>query len=381
MVSPLPSLLLFLGGFAQGAPLSLEGVPDPRARGSWVADTAEVISPEAEARIDARVDALYQSLEAEIAVVTAQEVPGSPKDFATALLNRWGVGSAAANHGILVLLVVGERRVEVEVGYGVEGLLPDARVGAILDRAAVPAFRAGDYGAGLAATVEEIAAVLEAHPEETRSGTGTVMAIGGGALPHDRASLPPSEERLATGAAVAASGGAVTLLAVGGLAWRRRRRRCPICKEQMTLLSEEADDAHLDAGQRTEESLRSIDYEVRVCAEHDQVRIFRHRKLFGGRVGCPSCKYVTASRSSRTLQAATTAHGGTVEVTVTCAHCGHHSTRTHITPRIRPPSSGGGGHHSSGSSGRSSSSRHSSGRSGGSFGGGRSGGGGAGRSW
>ena len=89
---------------------------------------------------------------------TASEA--SPKDFATALFNHWGIGKAEADNGVLWLHSVGDRRVEIETGYGVEGILPDARVGRIIDDVVIPDFRRDDFDGGTLAGVEALIAVL-----------------------------------------------------------------------------------------------------------------------------------------------------------------------------------------------------------------------------
>lgn len=349
-------MLPLLCSAALAAPLTPDQVPSPRARSSWVADLAGVVSPEQEQEIDHAVGALHAELGAEIAVVAVDEVQGRPKDFATALFNHWGVGDAEANNGVLVLLVVDARRVEIETGYGVEGILPDGWLGRMMDEAMVPRFKAGELGAGLVAGTEALVDRLRQHPVETRLGTGGAVTGGSEVDPWPHGGL----------ALVVGAGAASPLLLVGGLYWHgRRRRRCPVCKQEMEELSEEAEDAHLDEGQQHEEQLGSRDYEVRVCHEHEQVRIIPKNRWFSGYSSCRRCGYRTSRRRQRTLRAATYTHGGRVQVTETCEHCGHHGVHTYSTPRLTRSSSSSGGGGGGGSS----------------FGGGRSGGGGAGRSW
>ena len=123
----------------------------------------------------------------------------------------------------------------------------------------------------------------------------------------------------------------------------------------MLRLDELADDAHLDAGQESEERLGSVNYEVRICPQCQFSRTFRHARFWRGYRTCPSCSYRTASRRSTTLRAATYDRGGLVEVTETCGHCSHHGRWTRSTPKkTRPKAS------SSSRSSRSSSSRRSS---------------------
>ena len=145
----------------------------------------------------------------------------------------------------------------------------------------------------------------------------------------------------------------------------------------MLLLDEIADDEKLEPGQRTEERVGSYNYLVFVCAGCQFSRSVPVRRWFSGYDRCSKCSYKTAKESSRTLTHATYDHGGTVEVTESCTHCGYHHSYTRRTPRRTRPSTT-----SSSSSSRSSFSSSSSRSSGGSsFGGGRSRGGGGGSSW
>lgn len=133
--------MLPLLGVAWAAPLDVSSIPNPRRDGAWVADAADVLPADVEGRINARVDRQQADLDAEIAVVTAHDVALPPKEFATTLLNPWGVGDADANNGVLVLLVVDARRVEIAVGYGLEGVLSDGATGRLLDERVAPAFK------------------------------------------------------------------------------------------------------------------------------------------------------------------------------------------------------------------------------------------------
>lgn len=361
---------------AHAAPLGVADVPNPRDSGAWVADVAGVIPAEAEARMNARIERLHADLGAEIAVVTAPDVEGEPKAFATTLLNEWGVGSEAANNGVVLLLVVERRRVEIEVGYGLEAVLTDAAAGRLLDTNVVPRFKAGDLGGGLEAGVDALDTRLRGSPEESR--VGTDGAVGGPARARDQAATGRSSEPVSGLTLLAGAGGGSLLL--GGGAWlylQRRRRRCEVCGKEMLLLDEVADDAHLDAGQQAEERLGSVDYEVRLCEEHERVVVIPHNKWFSGYSACSSCGRRTARKQSVTVEHATYTHGGRVRVTEDCQHCGHHDVHHYSTPRLQRSTSTG-----SSRGGRSGGGGSFGGRSGGgSFGGGRSGGGGAGRSW
>jgi uncharacterized membrane protein YgcG len=119
---------------------------------------AGVLSPEQKAQLNRLIDQLERDTGAEVAVVILRRTQGAtPKEYATQLFNRWGVGKREADNGVLMLVALGDRRVEIETGYGMEAILPDAVAGEILDTAVVPRFRAGDIAGGVIAGVEAIA--------------------------------------------------------------------------------------------------------------------------------------------------------------------------------------------------------------------------------
>lgn len=145
----------------------------------------------------------------------------------------------------------------------------------------------------------------------------------------------------------------------------------------MLPLSEVEDDAHLDEGQRAEERVGSVDYEVLICAGCQASRTLRHGKWFSGYSKCSSCSYKTLKSTSTTTVHATYDHGGQVRVDESCANCNYRNTYTKYTSALTRPSESSS---SSSSSYSSSSSSYSSSSSSG-YSGGSSSGGGAGSSW
>ncbi len=124
----------------------------------FVNDFANVLTTEQAAELDQIAKDLKAGNGAElaIAIVPATD-PLDPKSYAVELFAKWGVGRKGKDDGVLVLLAMAERRIEVEVGYGLEGVLPDGRVGRILDEFAVPHFREGRMGEGLVAAAQALA--------------------------------------------------------------------------------------------------------------------------------------------------------------------------------------------------------------------------------
>lgn len=372
-------------------------IPSPRPTG-WVTDQAAVIDPAVEARMNELGNELHAARGIELAIVTVDNVPGTPKAFATALFNHWRIGQAATNNGVLVLLVMGQRRLEIETGTGMANALTAAWLADMQARLMVPRFKQKDFGGGLLAGIEAMATHLKTAPGESATTSDPATYVNGSSAPGGAPAAPQpisSPPATITSAdddgpsdALKLAAGTGALGAVGGgLYWRRRRRTCQKCKLPMLKLSEIEDDKHLDAGQRAEELFRSANYEVRVCPGCQQSKIIRHGKWLSGFERCPKCSYRTLKTKTTTIREATYTSGGTIEVRGHCRHCNHVTTETrHTSPRSRPSTTSysGGSSSSRSSYGSSSSSRSSSSSSSSSssgYSGGSSSGGGAGSSW
>ncbi|AGC68644.1 MgtC/SapB transporter family protein [Thermoclostridium stercorarium subsp. stercorarium DSM 8532] len=88
---------------------------------------------------------------AQVVVVTINSLNGEAiEEYSNALFRKWGIGSKKENNGVLILVSVGDRMSRIEVGYGLEGALPDGLTGRIQDNYMIPHFRDGDYGQGIA---------------------------------------------------------------------------------------------------------------------------------------------------------------------------------------------------------------------------------------
>jgi len=131
--------------------LTVEEVPNPQQRnGTWVTDMADILSQDTERQLNQMISELEIENGTEIAVVTVPETSpaASPKDFTTELFNHWGIGKADEDNGVLFLISIGDRRVEIETGYGIEPILPDAQVGQIIETQITPPFKQGDFDGG-----------------------------------------------------------------------------------------------------------------------------------------------------------------------------------------------------------------------------------------
>lgn len=349
--------------------VTVDEVPNPRATGVWVADLVDAIDAGTESRINRAIDSIEKEQGVEIAVVCVESVDApTPKDFATSLFNRWGIGKAGKNNGLLVLLVRGQRRLEMETGYGTEAVLTDGWLKSMQGTEMVPFFKAGDYGSGIEAGVNASISRLRRFPDGIPPGTPPESH----ATPIQGARAAPSPHEGGAGWGWLLFGG-VFVVGGGGLAaWTHRQNRtCPTCKVLMKMVPEEEDDVHLDEGQQTEERLGSIDYQFYTCGSCDFTHLIPVRAWFSGYSSCMACHYRAARCTSVTIEHATYSSTGLEELTTHCSHCNHSHVRTRTIPRKTQSSSSSSGSSFGGGGGGGGSS----------FGGGSSGGGGAGSSW
>ena len=150
--------LAMLGG--AGASRALAQVPDSKPAG-YVSDFAGVLSPQAKQQLEALCTELDRKAGSQLAIVTVKSLQGEPlEDFSVDLATRWGIGRKdKGDTGVLLLLAVQDRQNRMEVGYGIEPIIPDGRAGTIL-RDMRPLLRAGDYDGALLQAAGQIAALI-----------------------------------------------------------------------------------------------------------------------------------------------------------------------------------------------------------------------------
>ena len=118
--------------------------------GVYVYDEAQVLSVETEAYIQKANQELENKTGAQIVVVAIDSLEGqSIEEYATELFRQWGIGDAEKNNGILLLCAVKDRKFRVEVGYGLEGDLPDGKTGRMQDTYIIPLLQEDNFDAGI----------------------------------------------------------------------------------------------------------------------------------------------------------------------------------------------------------------------------------------
>jgi uncharacterized protein len=120
-------------------------------------DRAALLSPAIKQRLTERLVAYENATGHQLAVLTIPSLEGDPiEDFSIRVVESWKLGKKSKDDGILVLVVYKDRKMRIEVGYGLEGELPDAAAGRIVRDVMVPRFRSGDYEGGIAAAVDAV---------------------------------------------------------------------------------------------------------------------------------------------------------------------------------------------------------------------------------
>jgi uncharacterized protein len=155
-------LAIGLAGCSAAAPAAADphcaGLPALSGR---VVDKADMLSPAAEAKLTASLSALEGRTRDQLVVVTLPGLGGRPiEDFGLDLGRCWGVGQKGLDNGVLLIVARADRKVRIEVGYGLENLLRDEVAGEIIRDPILPAFRKGEFQRGIEAGVQRIEAVL-----------------------------------------------------------------------------------------------------------------------------------------------------------------------------------------------------------------------------
>ena len=147
-----------------------------------IVDEANLLSPENEAIVDKMLRDHEAETSNQVVVVTLQSLQGrSIEEFGVELGRHWGIGQADTDSGVMLIIAPNERQVRIEVGYGLESILTDARASVIIQNEIIPPFRSGDRTKGVVDGVAEILDVLAA---------GEVPGAGS-ATDNGRAVLPP----------------------------------------------------------------------------------------------------------------------------------------------------------------------------------------------
>ncbi|MFM5924803.1 MAG: TPM domain-containing protein [Novosphingobium sp.] len=134
-----------------------------------VVDQADILPPDAEARLTQKLVALKAQSQRELTVVTLKDLQGYDiADYGYQLGRHWGLGDKARNDGAILIIAPNQRKLRIEVGYGLEGTLTDGLSSLIINRLIVPKFKAGDMVGGIEAGTDALIQQLQLPPDQAQ---------------------------------------------------------------------------------------------------------------------------------------------------------------------------------------------------------------------
>ncbi|MHB9880474.1 TPM domain-containing protein [Pacificimonas sp. ICDLI1SI03] len=155
-------LLTLLGGWTGAA--WAQDFPPLTGR---VVDAADILQPQTEAELTAKLQQLEDTTRRQLVVATVPDLQDYPiEEYGYRLGREWAIGSGEDNDGIILLVAPNERKVRIEVGYGLEGIMSDGLSFLVINRQILPRFKAGDLEGGILAGVDTLATQLSVSPEE-----------------------------------------------------------------------------------------------------------------------------------------------------------------------------------------------------------------------
>ena len=159
------------------AAVPVQAQPAVPALTGRVVDTAGILSPDTERQLTDKLAAAEDSTGAQVAVLTVPALDGQTVEaLALRVFDTWGLGDAARDDGVLLLVARDDRELRIEVGYGLEGQLTDSRAGRIIREVIVPRFRQGDFDGGVSEGVTAIVGTLDRTYTPPRSSSGRTAA-------------------------------------------------------------------------------------------------------------------------------------------------------------------------------------------------------------
>nr|WP_300704647.1 TPM domain-containing protein [Bacteroides sp.] len=396
-------------------------VPNPRNESvfNWVSNPNQILDQSCVEKVNKMLAQLEDSLSIEVAVVALPSIgENTPTEFAHKLFEHWGVGKKADDNGLLILLVLDQRTVTFETGYGLEGVLPDALCFRIQQKAMVPWFKEGNFDEGMVQGVQAVTLTLYGSDYESASQdtwgihwerigetfrdfltdipfilylifwivlillnviVGFVMANG--ARPKNNSAAAAIHvlthyKPFGCGCLILffPIWPALFIVSLWYKYCQYRRvilqsETCDSCKAvALQLLSDELAEPLLSTSERMENQLKSAIHRIYRCSSCEWTLRYNSTVTSEYRM-CNQCHTIARKQvgSWKTIKEPTYSDNGLEVADYVCQMCGDKKQAKQTIPRkVRSSSSSSGGHsHSSGGS-----------RSG-SFGGGRSGGGGA----
>ena len=220
MIAIAPRLAVAVAGMLVASLAFAADVPYLTGR---VVDEAGILSSSAKEKISQLSAAREQATGDQIAVLTMKSLDGeSIEGFATKVFEAWKLGKKGQDNGVLVIVAPSERKMRIEVGYGLEGSLTDAAAARIVREAMTPKFKGGDFDGGVTAGVEAIVQTLEGKGDWGSAGASASSSTSSRSMVSDiESQMPPWPMRILLGAFIFGIIGLFTVIGVmtPGVGW------------------------------------------------------------------------------------------------------------------------------------------------------------------
>jgi len=172
-------VLLALGCLLAGPGAAAQEVPIPPAPERWVTDGPGLLSPQTRSALDARLEAYDRETGRQVLVWIGDTTGAAPpEDWAARAFEAWGVGRKGLDDGLVLFLFARDRRVRIEVGYGLEDRVPDAVAFGVVNRILSPRLQAGDPDGAVDAAVDALITAIGGETEE-EAGAPSGTAVQG----------------------------------------------------------------------------------------------------------------------------------------------------------------------------------------------------------
>jgi uncharacterized protein len=175
----MPAVFSFVLAFAQNSFNADELLKPRTGKQTLVNDFAGILTPDQNHALESKLVAIDDSTSTQIAVVIVPTIGDrSISDYNVELARAWGVGNKKTNNGIVLLIAKDDRKLDITVGYGLEGALPDVTSKSIIDDVIVPNFKGNDYYRGIDEGTDAIIAAVKGEYNTPRAKTGKGISAG-----------------------------------------------------------------------------------------------------------------------------------------------------------------------------------------------------------
>ena len=328
---PSPSLAILLialiGFVAQAQSLY------PKAEETYVNDFARLLSARDKVAIRTQLSKLRSDAGVHAVVVTIRSIHNYKTDdqtiesFATNLFNTWGIGDSVRNDGILILVAVKDRKTRIELGSGF-GDSYNSQMQSVISNQMIPHFRKKQFGLGI---IDGTNAVVQIFSERAPTLAPTPAQLQGA-----RDNLVRSTTESSATIPFSVIGGGVIAAMFGLMLYTLSRiRRCANCRVRMIRV--DGEEKYLDDGQKLENSLGSVDYQVWQCPKCGDHELEAKNRRFSPFRDCRECGYRTLEADELITIHPTHLGPGEKQIDENCRSCGFHNQLMVIIPALPSP--------------------------------------------